>query len=397
MPVLKTAKGLHLFFDLTGPADAPVVVFSNSIGTRLEMWDRQAQALSGRYRVLRYDTRGHGRSEVIDQPVTLDDLAEDLVGLLDGLHIAKVHMVGLSLGGMTGQTMGFRHPERLKSLTLMATAAIMPQRDMWDERIRIARGEGCGPLTEAMMRRWFTAESLSKYPELAASIGARFADNSGIGYAVCCEAIRDMDLRPNLPRITAPTLMISGAQDPATPVADGSAIASAIPGAEFIVVPRAAHLLNIEQAEIVNRHLAAWLAQHDEAYTPRLGGVSFEQGLANRKSVLGAEYVERALEKAGKFGLPFQDFITRIAWGEIWGDPTLPRKTRSLLVLAITLALNREEEFKLHLKPAIEVNGLTFAELRAFLIQAAVYAGVPAANNGMRYLREVFGERLDQE
>lgn len=135
MPVIKIANGTELFFDLTGPADAPVVAFSNSLGTTLEMWDGQAEALAGRYRVLRYDTRGHGRSQLIDQPTSLDDLADDLAGLLAALHIVKAHIVGLSLGGMTGQTMGFRHPARVSSLTLMATAAIMPDTNLWNQRI----------------------------------------------------------------------------------------------------------------------------------------------------------------------------------------------------------------------------------------------------------------------
>lgn len=396
MPVLKTSNGTLLFFDLTGPQDAPVVVFSNSLGTTLEMWDRQAEALAGRYRVLRYDTRGHGRSELIDKPTSLDDLADDLAGLLDGLHIDKAHIVGLSLGGMTAQTMGFRHPGRVASLTLMATAAIMPQRQLWEQRIETARAKGCAALVDGVIQRWFTAETLKSRLELTTPVRERFTGISGVGYAVCCQAIRDMDLRPNLATVAAPTLIMSGAKDPATPVSDGQAIAALIPGAEFIIIPAAAHLLNIEQTAIVNRHLLAWLDAQAKPAGPRLGGKSFDEGLANRKSVLGVDYVEKAIEKAGAFGRPFQDFITRIAWGEIWGDPTLPRKTRSLLVLAITLALNREEEFKLHLRPAIAVNGLTLVELRAFLIQAAVYAGVPAANSGMRWLRDVFGDELNE-
>ena len=395
MPVLKTKSGSELFFDLTGPETAPVVAFSNSLGTTLEMWDRQAEVLASSYRVLRYDTRGHGRSKLIDQPTTLDDLADDLAGLLEALHIERAHVVGLSLGGMTAQTMGFRHPARVISLTLMATAAIMPDRALWDQRIAMSREKGCGALVDGVIQRWFTARTLKEKAELAAPVRRRFAEISGAGYAVCCQAIRDMDLRPNLPKIAAPTLVISGAEDPATPVADGSAIAALVPGAEFVVVPGAAHLLNIEQTAIVNRHLMAWLAQHNRDAQPPTGGGSFAAGLANRKSVLGVDYVEKALAKAGPYGAPFQDFITRYAWGEIWGDPTLPRKTRSLLVLAMTLALNREEEFKLHLRPAVDTNGVSMEELRALLMQAAIYAGVPAANSAMRWVRDVLGERIE--
>lgn len=394
MPVLKTARGVHLFFDLSGPPDAPVIVFSNSLGTTLEMWDAQAEALAGRYRVLRYDTRGHGRSEVIDRETSVSDLADDLADLLDGLHIGRAHIVGLSLGGMTGQTMGFRHPDKVASLCLMATAAIMAVPDLWNARIATARADGMTPLVEQTMTRWFTPGAVTRQAAAVADVRDRFGRISGVGYAVCCQAIRDMDLRPDLPRVTAPALVISGAKDPATPPAAGLEIAGLIPGAEFVLVPDAAHLLNIEQTSIVNAHLLAWLERQAGPGAPRQGGATFEEGLANRKAVLGVDYVQASLAKAGPFAMPFQDFITRYAWGEIWGDPTLPRKTRSIIVLTTCVALHREEEFKLHLRPALK-NGVTLAELRALLIQAAVYAGVPAANAGFRWVREVLGEETN--
>jgi 3-oxoadipate enol-lactonase/4-carboxymuconolactone decarboxylase len=170
-------------------------------------------------------------------------------------------------------------------------------------------------------------------------------------------------------------------------------IRSRIPDAELITVPRAAHLLNIERPEVVNAHLGAFLERFGGGAEPRLGGVTFEQGLANRKSVLGVEHVERSLANAGAFAMPWQDFITRVAWGEIWGDPTLPRKTRSFITLAMMIALHREEEFKLHVRPALR-NGVTVEELRALILQAAIYGGVPASNAAFRWTKEVLGGEL---
>jgi 3-oxoadipate enol-lactonase/4-carboxymuconolactone decarboxylase len=394
MPVLKTRSGVHLFFDLTGPADAPIVAFSNSLGTTIEMWDRQAEALSGRYRVLRYDTRGHGRSEVIDQHTSVEVLADDLAELMDGLHIAKAHIVGLSLGGMTAQVMGFRHREKVSSLVLMATAARMPVPDLWNQRIATARNAGLADLAEQSMGRWFTPEGRAREAATVAAMRDRFVAVAPAGYAVACAAIRDMDLRSELPKIAAPTLVIAGAKDPATPPKDGEEIASLVPGAEFVVVPNAAHILNVEQTLITNRHLIAWLDGQAAAPVRRAGGKTFEEGLGNRKAVLGVEHVERSLANAGPFASPWQDFITRYAWGEIWGDPTLPRKTRSMLVLTTCIALGKEEEFKLHVRPALR-NGVSLAELRAVLMQAAIYAGVPAANGAFRWAREVLGAELD--
>jgi 3-oxoadipate enol-lactonase/4-carboxymuconolactone decarboxylase len=167
-----------------------------------------------------------------------------------------------------------------------------------------------------------------------------------------------------------------------------------IPESELIIVPKAAHLLNIERPEVVNSHLEAFLGRFAPKRAPRAGGVGFEAGLANRKSVLGIEHVERSLKNAGAFAMPWQDFITRNAWGEIWGDPALPWKTRSMLTLAMMIALHREEEFKLHVRPALK-NGVTLEEMRALILQAAIYAGVPAANAAFRWVKDVLGDELE--
>ena len=170
-------------------------------------------------------------------------------------------------------------------------------------------------------------------------------------------------------------------------------IRARIPGSELIVLPHVSHILAVEQAGKVNRHLAAFLDCAQPLPKAKAGGASFESGLANRKAVLGVDHVQRSLDKAGPFAMPWQDFITRMAWGEIWGDPTLPWKTRSLVTLAMMVALNREEEFKLHLRPALK-NGVDIAELRALLMQTAIYGGVPAANAAFRWVKEVLSDEL---
>ena len=392
MPLI-SANGIDLFYDLTGPEGAPVVAFSTSIGTTLEMWDAQARALRGRYRCLRYDTRGHGRSQVLDQPVTIDNLADDLAGLLDALRLETAHIVGLSLGGMTAQAFGARHPERAESLVLMATSAYLPHG--WDERAATVQTHGMEAIVDAVLARWFTPTFATAHPEVVAPMRERFVRLDPRGYAVCCGAIRDMDLRPSNAAIKAPTLLIAGADDPATPVAMLEDIRTRVPHAELVVLPQAAHIPAVEQAERTNRHLAAFLDALTGAEAPRSsGGVSFEAGLANRKSVLGVEHVERSLANAGAFAMPWQDFITRTAWGEIWGDPTLPRKTRSCVTLAMMVALHREEEFKLHVRPALR-NGVTLEELRALLLQTAIYAGVPATNAAFRWVKETLKDELN--
>ena len=397
MPLIE-ANGTTLFYELAGelaePEDAPVAVFSNSIGTTLEMWDDQARALAGRFRVLRYDTRGHGRSPVVDRPATIEALADDLAGLLDALGIGRAHVVGLSLGGMTAQALAVRRPALVDALVLMATAAHLPGN--WEERAATVRAHGMGAIVDAVVGRWFTA-AFRDDPRVAA-LRARFLANDPAGYAVCCGAIAGMDLRASNAAIAARTLIVAGADDPATPPAMSEEMRARIPGAELVVLPRAAHILAIEQAAAVNRHLLGFLLGSPDGDRPALAGRGggFEAGLANRRAVLGAEHVERSLAGAGRFAAPWQDFITRTAWGEVWGDATIPWKTRSAVTLALMVALGREEEFKLHVRPALR-NGVTLPELRSLLIQCAAYAGIPAANSAFRWVRDVLGSELDAE
>lgn len=307
---------------------------------------------------------------------------------------SRAHVVGLSLGGMTAQAFAARFPHRLETLVLMATAACLPPSEAWRERAATVRSQGMRAIVDAVMTRWFTPSFAERDQAAAGAVREGFLAIDPRGYAACCDAIQAMDLRPVIGSITAPTLIIAGADDPATPVALMEEIRSRIPDAELLVIPRAAHLLAVERAVVVSAHLMAFLSRAASGQEAHAGGWTFAAGLANRKSVLGAEHVQRSLERAGAFAMPWQDFITRTAWGEIWGDPALPWKTRSIVTLALMVALNREEEFKLHIRPALR-NGVTLDELRALLLQAAVYAGVPAANAAFRWVKDVLGEELD--
>lgn len=393
MPSLR-AHDVELHYELSGPEGAPVVVFSNSVGTTLEMWDAQAAALARSHRVLRYDTRGHGRSPAVARKLSVTDLADDLAGLVDALKLGPVHLVGLSLGGMTAQAFAARYPERLASLALVATSAFMPPASAWDDRIALVRAKGMAGLVDAVITRWFTPAFVASGAPGIAATREHFVANDPEGYIACCEAIRDMDLRPSLAAIKAPTLIVAGADDPATPVSMSEEMRVGIPGAELVVLPRAAHLIAVERPRALTTHLVSFWERLASEAAPAHRGFSFAEGLANRRQVLGAEHVDRSLAKAGAFAMPWQDFITRYAWGEIWGDPTLPWKTRSMLTLTMMIALHREEEFKLHVRPALR-NGVTVAELRALAKQAAVYAGVPAANAAFRWMKEVLGDELD--
>ena len=261
MPKIQ-ANGTQLYYELAGPATAPVVMLSNSLGTRLEMWDAQLPALGERYRVLRYDSRGHGRSDAPDGPYTIDMLAEDALCLLDALEIERAHFCGLSKGGMVGQVLGARHGERMISLALCSTACYMPARELWDERIRVATEQGMAALADGVVERWFT-EAFRREPSITLDrVRQMIIDTPPHGYAACCAAIRDMDLRELITGIRVPTLVIVGEDDPATPPERAREIQSRIPGAQLEVIPDAAHLVNIEQDVAFDAALASLLDHH---------------------------------------------------------------------------------------------------------------------------------------
>ncbi|MGY2003456.1 3-oxoadipate enol-lactonase [Blastococcus sp. SYSU DS1024] len=253
-------------YTVAGPADAPVVVLSNSLGATRAMWDAQVPALAERFRVVTYDTRGHGESPAPRGPYSLDDLTDDLVALLDEVGAARAHVAGLSLGGMTGMRLAAREPGRVDRLALLCTAALLGPRQNWVDRAATARTEGTGVLAATVVSRWVTAGYAAEHPDVVARLREMVAGTDGEGYAGCCEAIADMDLRADLPAITAPTLVISGAEDPATPPEHQQAIADAIPGARVLTVSPGAHLANIEQPSEVT---AALLAHFDAAGSAR--------------------------------------------------------------------------------------------------------------------------------
>jgi len=381
-------NGVDLFYRFDGPEGAPVIAFSNSLGASTTMWDGVVARLANRYRCLRYDTRGHGRSGSADVAVSIDDLAADFAGLLDAVDVKQAHIVGLSLGGMTAQALAVTRPQRVLSLTLIATAAYLPSPDFWNARAELVRTQGTAPVVDMLIGRWFTEPF--RTPQNAAVARARddLLEVERHGYARCCEAIGAMDLRQHIAAIAAPTLAIAAAEDPVTPPAMLEEIRALIPGAELIVLPRLAHLCAVEQPDTVAARIALFVDGLEQR--PGAGG-AFAAGLVNRRKVLGADHVGRSLADAGAIGMPWQDFITRYAWNEIWGDPTLPHKTRSLVTLAIMIALHREDEFKLHVRPALN-NGVSTQELAALIRQAAVYGGVPAGNAAMRWAREVLGD-----
>jgi 3-oxoadipate enol-lactonase len=231
---------------VAGPEDAPVVVLSNSLGATRAMWDPQVPALAERYRVISYDTRGHGDSPSPAGPYTLDDLVDDLVALLDEVGAERAHVAGLSLGGMTALRLAAREPGRVDRLALLCTSA-KPDPQPFLDRAAAVRSGGTAPLASAIAGRWLTPAYAAEHPDLVARLEAMIAGCDDDGYAACAEVVAAVDLREDLGRIPAPTVVISGWDDLALPPEHQKLIADSIPGAELVTVSPGAHLANLEQ------------------------------------------------------------------------------------------------------------------------------------------------------
>jgi 3-oxoadipate enol-lactonase/4-carboxymuconolactone decarboxylase len=376
---------VHLNYELEGSEEAPVLVLSNSLGSDLSMWAMQMPALLTHFRVLRYDTRGHGKSGVPQGDYTVEQLGGDVIGLLDHLGITHAHFCGISMGGLTGMWLALHHPQRVRRLVLANTAARLGSDESWQARINAVRSEGMAALAPAIIERWYTPAYKSRCAAALEPTQKTLATTSADGYASCCAALRDADLRDGLVRIALPTLVIAGTYDSSTPPSDGRAIAAKIDGAHYVELD-AAHISNQEQAGAFTGAVLSFLT--DGAINDRARHAA---GMSVRRAVLGDAHVDRAQGGLTDANREFQDLITRYAWGEIWTRPGLPRHTRSLLTIGLMVALNRPDELKLHLRAAAN-NGVSTAEIKEVLLQCAIYAGVPAANAAFHLMGEVLGE-----
>jgi 3-oxoadipate enol-lactonase len=259
--MLINANGIRMNYELSGNKNAPVVMLSHSLGSSLAMWDPQMDALEPHFQVLRYDIRGHGKSEVPAGPYNLELLGEDAIAFLDALRIEKVHWVGLSMGGMIGQSVALNHPKRLKSLALCDTGAVIaPEaQPIWQERIDAVREKGVESQLEATMERWFTPSFLKLSPPMLGVIRKQFLATPAKGYMGCIEAIRKLNYLDRLSKIKIPTLVMVGEDDPGTPVAVSEAMHQRIPNSRMVIIPSARHLSNVEQPEVFNVTLLKFL------------------------------------------------------------------------------------------------------------------------------------------
>jgi 3-oxoadipate enol-lactonase/4-carboxymuconolactone decarboxylase len=375
MPLL-TIAGTSCYYRLEGPDDAPVLMLVHSLGQDHGMWEPQAASFSTHFRVLRYDLRGHGASGVTPGDYSIEQLGRDALALADALGFTRFAFCGLSIGGMIGQWLAANAPQRLTHAVLANTSPKADAAGMETRRQAVLSG-GMAAVADTVMGRFFSPATLASGAAAAATSRRTLLATDPVGYAGCCAAIRDMDLRASAARIDVPTLLISGDLDVSLPwTGHGELLGRDIQGARIVHL-RAAHLSNLERPRSFTAAVLQFLL-------PGISG-SRDDGLKIRREMLGAEHVERSL--ATHASSDFQELITRFAWGSIWTRPGLDARTRRLLVLVISASMGRWEEFRLHVRAGLQ-RELEWCDLEEVLLQTAVYAGVPAANTAFHIAAE---------
>ncbi|MFH8568183.1 3-oxoadipate enol-lactonase [Streptomyces sp. NPDC017993] len=397
-----------------GPADAPLLILGPSLGTSMNLWEPQLPELARQYRIVRWDLPGHGGTPTdaltpTDGPTpetptaTVAALARLVLDLADSLGADRFAYAGVSLGGAVGAWLAAHHPGRVDSLAMVCSSARFGEPAAWRERAALVREKGLGPVAAATAARWFTPAFADSAPAREMVRALRDTVDPA-GYAACCDALAAYDLRADLARITAPTLVVAGRQDPATPPAHARELTDHIPGASLVELPGASHLASVERPAPVLAALLGHLAEHP---AHRAGPVPADRaaagddrsrhaaGMAVRRAVLGDAHVDRSIARTSALTAVFQDFITRYAWGEIWTRPGLSRRTRSCITLTALVARGHHDELSMHLRAALR-NGLTPQEIQEVLLQSAIYCGVPAANTAFALADRVVDEYLTE-
>lgn len=370
------------YYRIEGIDGRPVVMLSHALGLDHGMWDALAADLRAHFTIVRYDTRGHGGSDSTAGDYRVEQLGRDALALADALGLPTFAFCGLSLGGMIGQWLAIHASDRLTHLVLANTTPRISEPQTLEDRRRTVLEQGMSAVVDRVMTRLFSERSLKAGGSAVAWARRTLLSTNPTGYAGCCAAIRDMDQRAALSGIGTPTLVICGDTDVAMPWQSNSeTLTNSIPGARAVRLP-AAHLSNLERPRAFNAAVLDFLV-------PQLDDPA-DAGMRVRRVVLGDAHVDRATADTTELTRDFQDLITRYAWGTIWTRPALDLRTRRLLVLAMTAAMGRWEEFRMHVRSGL-ADDLEPVDLEEVLMQVAIYAGVPAANTAFHVAAEEIG------
>lgn len=376
-------NGIRLYWRLDGAAEGTPLVLLNAIGTDMTLWDDLVPLLQRRFRILRFDARGHGASDAPPGDYSFEMLARDVIAVMQAANLPRAAIAGVSLGGMIAMETALLFPERVATLVLICTSADI-DRAVWTERVKSVHASDVAAIADGAMARFLSPQFAAAHTDTAASIRRTLLATQG--YAGAAAAIRDGELVGRLASITLPTLILSGNHDISMPFDPHSrTLLSTISGSKSVQID-AGHLAPVEAPHAVAQVIDAFLSSESET---RAAQVLYDAGLLNRRRVLGDAWVDAALAKRTSFDADFQDMITRIAWREVWGRVGLDERTRRLLVIAVTASLGHWQEFSLHARVGLVQGGFSQDELKEVLMQLAIYAGVPVANTAFARVQEI--------
>ncbi|WP_404376283.1 alpha/beta fold hydrolase [Vreelandella aquamarina] len=381
-----TINGRSVAYRLLGSEVNPLIVLAHPLGMSQAVWDDVIPALLPRYRVLTWDLPGHGASQAVSgTQITPADLAEELLALVALAGVQRFHFAGTSIGGVVGQQLIAAHPDRLLSATLTNTGAVIGNPDLWNTRAGRVRQEGLTAMSQEIVPRWFAPAAFEASPALKAGWCVQMGRGDDESYAQLCEMLGRDTFTGKLSGKGAKVQLFGGSEDMATPPTTLEALAEELDDAPLEVFDGVGHVPSVEAPVLFSQKLLAVLAT--DLGDVASHGVAYATGLETRKQVLGEEHVARSTANANSLDAPFQQMITRLAWGELWSNDDLTRRERSMITTGILAALGREE-LTLHLKTAKRV-GLSEAELRQVLMHVAIYGGVPAANHAFALAKEL--------
>jgi len=376
-----------LHVELRAAPGRPTIVFVNSLGSDLRIWDGVVETLAGQeIGALRYDLRGHGLSDLGTPPKLIDDHVEDLIAVMDHFGVERAPICGISVGGVIALGLAHRRPEKVESLILCCTGAKIGTTESWNERIAAVDKGGVGAVTESVLQRWFPPDSYREGGGALALARNMLSRTPAAGYVATCVALRDSDLTEAARAVSVPALCVAGEFDGSTPPALVRALKALVPGAQYREIAGAGHLPCLQRPDELAGLILDFLREN--AGTAASEGESrYERGLAVRKRTLGEAYVNASLANQSEFDADFQRFITEGAWGSVWARPNLTPRERSMITLALLAALGHEVELALHTR-ATRNTGATPEDIREALLHVAVYGGVPAANSAFRVVKE---------
>ncbi|QNU63753.1 alpha/beta fold hydrolase [Vreelandella titanicae] len=381
-----TINGRSVAYRLLGAEVNPLVVLAHPLGMSQAVWDDVIPALLPRYRVLTWDLPGHGASQAVSgEQITPADLAAEALALVELAGAQRFHFAGTSIGGVVGQQLIAEHSDRLLSATLTNTGAVIGNPDLWNTRAGRVRQEGLAAMSEEIVPRWFAPAAFEASPALKAGWCTQMGRGDDESYAQLCEMLGRDTFTGKLAAKQAKVQLFGGSEDMATPPATLEALAAELDGAPLEIFDGVGHVPAVEAPVLFAEKLLAVLVTDLGDVANQ--GVAYATGLETRKQVLGDEHVARSTANANSLDAPFQQMITRLAWGELWSNDDLTRRERSMITTGILAALGREE-LTLHLKTAKRI-GLTEAELRQVLMHVAIYGGVPAANHAFALAKEL--------